>query len=259
MGNSTGPRTPRGKARSSQNAAKHWIESCRILPEEQKEAIVLRKGLTEDFKPEGMIENEVIDDLTLNRLIKRRIDTAFTREFAKAAIEKKAELAENYEGLSTQFWLGAVDAGYGYWAEGGLVERLPPDACIAFLEALKRRIGARGPQPEDLAELRLYYGSRPIEQAALAMHQLELGPKQAADDNELKEDILETFDAEIAVQRNKRDLAEKAYAIETASDLQEPVGPALDTLLRYRSANIREFKDLLDCLERIRRLGRGAA
>jgi hypothetical protein len=125
MGKSTGPRTPRGKARSSKNAAKHWIEANRILPEEQKEAAILRKGFTDDFNPEGMIENEVIDDLTLNRLIKRRIDMAFTREYCKAAIEKTAVLKEDYDHWSTQFWLGAVDVGYKYWADSGLSERLP--------------------------------------------------------------------------------------------------------------------------------------
>lgn len=76
MGKSTGPRTPRGKARSSQNAAKHWIDSGRILRSEQKEAAILRSAFAEDFNPQGKIEDEVIDDLTFNRLIKRRIDIA---------------------------------------------------------------------------------------------------------------------------------------------------------------------------------------
>jgi hypothetical protein len=259
MGNSTGPRTPRGKTRSSQNAAKHWIESCRILPEEQKEAAILRKGFTEDFNPESLIELEVVDDLTINRLIKRRIDIAFTREFSKAAIEKTAVLAEIYDGLSTKFWLGAMHAAYGYWAEGGLSDRLPPDACIAFLEELKRKIGEKGPQPEQSAQLRQYFGSRPTEQAALAMHQFELGQKQTANDKDLRKDIFETLDAEIDVQTNRRELGEKAHAIETASCFQEPAGPALETLLRYRAANNREFKDLLECYERIRRIRRDAA
>ena len=91
MQKSTGPRTPRGKARSSQNAAKHWIESRRILPEELEEAAILRSGFEEDLKPEGVIEQEIIDDFALNRLLRRRIDMAFTREFSRATIEKKIE------------------------------------------------------------------------------------------------------------------------------------------------------------------------
>jgi len=259
MGNSTGPRTPRGKARSSQNAAKHWIESCRILPQEQKEATLLRKGLVEDFDPQGTMENELVDDMTLNRLIKRRIDIAFTREFSQAANQKTAGSIGAYDGLSTQFWLGAVDAKYGYRGEGRLDQRLPPDACIAFLEVLKRRIGERGPTPEDLAQLRLYYGSQITnEQECLAMHQLELG-QEAPDDKELRKNIGETLDAEIEAVRNRRELTEKAYVIETASNFQEPDWPTLETLLRYRGANNREFKDLLDCYERVHRLKSSAA
>jgi hypothetical protein len=74
MAKSTGPRMPRGKARSSQNAAKHWIESRRILPDEQKEAANLRSGFSNDFKPQGLIENELIGDLTfIVRRLRRRI------------------------------------------------------------------------------------------------------------------------------------------------------------------------------------------
>lgn len=97
MSKSTGPRTPKGKSRSSRNAAKHWIEAGRILPDEQQDAAVLRYGFEEDFKPQGLMEEEVIDDLVFNRLIKRRIDIAFTREFSKASIEtiiKEMELRE---------------------------------------------------------------------------------------------------------------------------------------------------------------------
>ncbi len=57
-----------------------------------------------------------------------------------------------------------------------------------------------------------------LEQEALAMHQLELGQKETADDKELRTDILEALDAEIEVLRNRQKLEAKAYAVETASD-----------------------------------------
>jgi len=65
MSSATGPRTPRGKSRSSQNAAKHWIESGRILPSEQDEARALHRGLVEYVEPSG-IENEIVNDLVFN-------------------------------------------------------------------------------------------------------------------------------------------------------------------------------------------------
>ena len=268
MGKSTGPRTPRGKARSSQNAAKHWIKTGRILPDEQEEAAILRRGFTEDFNPEGLIENEVIDDLTLNRLIRRRIDLAFTREFSRASIEKAIRLQENDERSSTQYWLRAAGVRGRY--PGGLeqAERLLPDLCVVALEGIKRRIAERGPQPNDLAELRLIYGDQPTEHAALAMYELipVAGEKavqgerpETPEEKQRKESILETLQIEIEVQKNRYELAGEMSAIESASDLQEPARPALDTLLRYRAANAKEFRDLLDSLERIRRLRRSAA
>jgi hypothetical protein len=85
MGKATGTRTLKGKARASENAVKHWIESGRILPSEQKDAEVLRDGLRECFNPVGLAENEVVDDMLINRLIRRRIDLAFTQEYSKAS------------------------------------------------------------------------------------------------------------------------------------------------------------------------------
>jgi hypothetical protein len=74
--------------------------------------------------------------------------------------------------------------------------------------------------PEDSAQLRRYYGSRPTDQAALAMHQFELGQKRSANDKNLRKGIFETLDAEIEVQRNRRELGERSHAIEIASGFQ---------------------------------------
>src|ERR1700747_1563600 len=149
MGNSTGPRTPRGKARSSQNAAKHWIESGRILPEEQQESVILRSGLTEDFKPQSLIEHEIIEDLTLNRLIRRRIDIAFTREFSKATIETTIKELDRCERSATQYWLRVAGLKNEYRTGREPAERLRPAGCIWALKQLRRSIRERGVQTED--------------------------------------------------------------------------------------------------------------
>jgi hypothetical protein len=264
MGKSTGPRSPRGKARSSQNAAKHWVVSGRILPDEQKEAAVLRSGFTEDFNPQCTIENELIDDLTLNRLIKRRIDKAFTREFSKAAIGKEMQFVDDLESANLQYWLRF--AGRRYWFQREHGERLRATRCIAELNALKRRISARGPQPEDAAILRCIFGDQPTEHAALAMHELTLVVEKQtvdgavpADEMERKDAILDTLESEINMQKSREEIENNLEAIEIASDLQEPAGPTLDILLRYRASTTREFKVLLDSLQRVRSLRRSAA
>jgi hypothetical protein len=124
MSKSTGPRTPRGKARSSKNAAKHWIEAGRILPDEQQDAAVLRSAFEEDFKPQGLIEEEIIDDLVFNRLIKRRIDIAFTREFSKASIETTIKEMDRRERPATQYWLRVAGLWNDYRTEREGAERL---------------------------------------------------------------------------------------------------------------------------------------
>jgi hypothetical protein len=108
MGKSTGPRTPQGKSRSSKNAAKHWIESQRILPDEQKEAASLRQGFADEFRPAGALEHELMDDLTLNRLIKRRIDAAYTREFSKARRKTDRDCTKTIERSARQYWISAL-------------------------------------------------------------------------------------------------------------------------------------------------------
>ena len=83
-------------------------------------------------------------------------------------------------------------------------------------------------------------------------------PEKAAEE-EAKKQMLVALETEIALQKNRGELSKAIRAAKTASDIQEPPNPTLETLLRYRAANIREFKDLLDILERIRRLRDNAA
>jgi len=261
MTNSTGPRTARGKARSSQNAAKHWINSRRILPSEQKEAAVLHHGFVNDFKPEGLIEYEVIDDLVLNRLIKRRIDVAFTREFSRANSEKRMGWIEADEARAVEYELrpfSPLENPNNHHA------RLRPDLCIQALEELRDRIKERGLLPDsDLPTVHRIFGSEPTENATLLMGSLAsfLGPKpgKPVDLIELKNVALKIIEEQICHQTKRLEIERIQGEIEFAPEIQEPDSAALETLLRYRAANSREFKDLLDVLERIRHLRRTAA
>jgi len=268
MSEPRGPRTARGKARSSQNAARHWIECKRILPEEQKEVAILRSGFEEDFKSQSLIEDEIVDDLVFNRLIKRRIDIAFTREFSKAPTETTIKELDRDERAVTQYWLRIAGLGNEYWTEGEPAKRLRPDGCISALKALQRRIRERGIKPQDLEMLRAAYGDQPTEGAALAMyHLVSVAEKkleqdktvETKDEAGLKKEILQALQAEIERQEDRERLKKSIFDIECASEIQEPPRPTPETLLRYRAANTREFKDLLDSLERIRRLRRSAA
>jgi hypothetical protein len=254
MANATGPRTERGKARSSQNAAKHWIESGRILPSEQKQAALIRLGLVEDFKPEGLSENEVIADLVFNRLIRQRIDAAFTREFEKAKVAKTLNWIGNYESTVVE-----------YFFRSGLSRdprndghRLRPDKCILVLEGLRERIHERDLKAdEDLPALFRIYAGEPTEIAVKLMSALlDKRALEAPEQRALKAVFLDYIEKEIDSQKCLLEVGEYLHEIEFASDVQEPAAPTLETLLRYRSSNTREAKDLLETLGRIRRLRR---
>jgi hypothetical protein len=173
MGKLTGPVTPRGKARSSQNAAKHWVESKRILPGEEHEAAILRNAFMKDFNPEGSIEHEIIDDIVLNRLIKRRIDIAFTRKSSNQLIDTIINEVDHNEHVAAQYWLRMAGLGNEYRTDGEQAERLQPDLCISILKQLQCRIRESGVQPrEDLAVICAAYGLQPTPFAAKAMYQL---------------------------------------------------------------------------------------
>src|SRR4051812_34484198 len=62
---STGPRTPEGKARCSQNASKHGLTSKYLVvrPDEQEEFDALSSGLLEELAPHGTTESIVFADL----------------------------------------------------------------------------------------------------------------------------------------------------------------------------------------------------
>jgi hypothetical protein len=201
-------------------------------------------------------------------VIKRRIDEAFTREFEKAAFEKTIRLQEKIQHSATQYFLRNTKSRNMNWATPEQAERVRPAICISGLESLKRQIIKGGPDPQDLEDLRQLYGDQPTENAAVAMYQLQLlqfNTKQAVDggtgtfkEKEFKRSILKTLDDEIELQRSLQEVEAKFIAGEIAWSSQEPPRTELETLLRYRAANVRELKELLDCFERIRRL-RGAA
>jgi hypothetical protein len=82
---------------------------------------------------------------------------------------------------------------------------------------------------------------------------------ETKEDPDSKKKMLETIETEIQQQELREDLAQRMMAIESATDIQEPPSPTLELLLRYRAANTREFNNLLDSLERFRRLRQNAA
>ena len=62
---STGPKTPEGKARSSQNARKHGLTARELVlrPDEREEFEEFLADLTEELQPQGALEQVVFNQL----------------------------------------------------------------------------------------------------------------------------------------------------------------------------------------------------
>jgi hypothetical protein len=113
---------------------------------------------------------------------------------------------------------------------------------------------------ENLQDLRRIYADESTEYAALLSHLITmardkhvLGSGNDESNAELKNAILRSIDLEIDLQRYREQVAQHIDTIEFSSSIQEPETPVLENLARYRAGNTREFKELLDSLERIRR------
>jgi hypothetical protein len=77
---STGPRTKQGKGKSKQNATKYGIFSqvVALKGESRAEVNALRNGLLDYFKPEGTMEEVLVDKLTAYLWRQRRLIVAET-------------------------------------------------------------------------------------------------------------------------------------------------------------------------------------
>jgi hypothetical protein len=72
---STGPRTPEGKARSSENARKHCLTAAELVigPEDREEFNALLADFQRDVAPQGAIQQTLFDELVSAAWNLRRI------------------------------------------------------------------------------------------------------------------------------------------------------------------------------------------
>ena len=94
---STGPQTPEGKARSSQNARKHGLTAQDLVigPEDREEFNELLAGLQADVTPEGTLQQALFDELVSSAWNLRRIRRMETELCAGAATY--LDLLNNHE------------------------------------------------------------------------------------------------------------------------------------------------------------------
>jgi hypothetical protein len=98
---STGPKTPEGRAASSQNAGKHFLTSKQVVipGEDPAEYDAYRVGLIADLKPANGVEADLVEELAANSWrLKRahRIETAILAEIAAGSPDPDAAIAKSF-------------------------------------------------------------------------------------------------------------------------------------------------------------------
>jgi hypothetical protein len=238
---STGPRTAHGKRRSARNASKHNILVDRILPEEAKAAAYICEEL----------------------LKRRRIDRHNINAIGKARWRYLESYLETEERSQAEQWRRYADTRSANSADW---KRLPPEACVRLLGALRASVQKRGPLPEeDLEALGRVYGQEPTALGAMITffyhilqsnkyHGNERDEQSKVEDEKLREEILEALEAEIQLQQGRVERRLAIAKAESSLSVVVPPSSAEDSIQRYYAANAREFTHLLDALERVRRL-----
>ncbi len=82
---STGPRTPEGKARVARNPIKHgfFVAQEKWTPEQQRDFATLLGGFSDEFKPQGALEESCLMTMAENPYVQDGGDAAL-REYCRA-------------------------------------------------------------------------------------------------------------------------------------------------------------------------------
>jgi hypothetical protein len=277
----TGPRTQQGKERSKRNAVTHGI-FCKIVlsnDESEEEFNSLWKGLLNHLRPEGALEEILVEKLASHVWRYRRLLIAeaaevqrgteddtwgkFEREKQEAAIFLKSE-EKSRAGLLLKIENTVI------WGK-----------CLQKLEQLRNAIVFRGFDPsadmqlltvlfgdaemaDGTAPLLLSYrvfgdsGTRPPpdlddpEERKLAEKLATLEGRKAKflGDLQVKIDELEGYPAMVARFTGQRERLKLLFG-------NVPDAPALDRLLRYEASLERSFDRTLSQLERLQRMRSG--
>ncbi len=107
-----GPKTPEGKARSSQNALKHGGRSeTLILPgEEQADFDKVAEGWRKEFEPEGYQEERLVEILVRNDWFFQRADRRWQEAEAEGADQHTLELMQRYRTTAERSFFRALGA-----------------------------------------------------------------------------------------------------------------------------------------------------
>src|SRR5712691_8131528 len=254
-----GPRTQQGKQKSSRNATKHGVFSKVIVLDSESKAEYeeLLAGLRETLKPEGALEELLVEKLATTVWRQRRLLLAESAEIRKNTEFVESDQRNQEREARERLWSMSVLL-CGRALIGHTHNRDVLEHCLGLLVRLREQIERNGICPVfDKPILERIYGSRDemrlhedlYDFYELCRYHLEL-PESETDGKRWPSPgeccmiIMEKIDKE--VRRIKRDQKARA-SIETARTQLEivcrnvPDGPGLDRLLRYEASLDRSF------------------
>jgi hypothetical protein len=262
-----GPKTPAGKRRSARNSTKHGFFIARVLPDEEKEARTLHAGFVKELQPEGPVELEIIGDIVINRLQKKRLDRNEAYEFDLARRKLEEERLKLRDTQDTNGFLRIAETYHNPIAARSGRERLPPQHLIEVLRDLrddvaKPDIDIRGIR----TTLQIMYGTDcssgagkiACMSAKIASRADSASAESLAACDAARANLLATIDDEIERQRSEQERQTELDAIDFSRNT--PIVPpelVVDRNSRYRASNQREFTQLLKQLRTLRRLKNG--
>lgn len=265
---SGGPRTARGKARSSQNSSKHKIFVHCVLPEEEEEAILLLEETREELLLNGSLELRKGRDYVESEFESRRIEKFAVQQFRKAQNLADLSSLEQAQALYTPLMRRPIPKEKE--GQPGYCTRMRPAWCAMFLRDLRRNIEKLGPRPDvDMDYLSRIYGHEVTGGGeAIAAHYQMFIYKCAHPANEktpegkapkYKDMLLDIINQEINIQEGLAALEPLQVAVISVPGLVVfPPDEVLDRIEKYRTANARKRKRLLEELQTIRDLKRKA-
>lgn len=270
-----GPRTTEGKQRSKHNALKYGIFAKNVLlkDESQSEFDSLLNGFLNDLRPEGTLEELLVEKLAALAWRHRRLFLAESAE-----IRKNMEFFESDErdrGREEEVKTARPSDPFN---NPGLIRNIQNPAvrerCQDLLFQLRRHIYEHGFNLEfDKRILEKIYGDhrkQRLREDLYDSYEIWLQTSQTPEEERLRENyalpmecrinILQLIDDEIV--RLRLDQQARAAIQTTRTQLEivsrnVPDGPGLDRLLRYEGSLERSFDRTLGQLERLQRMRLG--
>jgi hypothetical protein len=281
-GKATGPRTKRGKQKSSRNATKHGIFSDVALLKDESPSKFnsMLNGLRNDFRPVGELEQILVDKLASLLWRTRRVLIAEGAEIRRGTTLYSWYKFERDEQEAAKFIRSEEKV------RAGLFSRIDNpfirDRCLTTLHRLKARIEVRGFDSfVDTHLLTMIFGD--AEMAAqtislVAAYKLcsqggedpDLGVQNKPEAKELKENLLTPEERKTNYLRELQFVMDRVKGYSEASPRlnaptekleltcrKEPDGSELDHLPRYEAHLERCIDRTLSQLERLQRIRKG--